>query len=67
MNKGYASKDVAFEAITVVGEAANADAARQQLKRLSVDVIFLDIQMPGQDGFELLENYKPKPSTRYHR
>ena len=53
----------AFEAITVVGEAANADVARQQLKRLSVDVIFLDIQMPGQDGFELLETLDHVPQV----
>ena len=53
----------AFEAITVAGEAANADTARQQLKRLSVDVIFLDIQMPGQDGFELLETLDQVPQV----
>ena len=41
----------AFEDITVAGEAANADTARQQLKRLSVDVIFLDIQMPRARRF----------------
>lgn len=53
----------AFETITVAGEAANADTARQQLKRLSVDVVFLDIQMPGQDGFELLETLDQVPQV----
>ena len=50
-----------FEVISVVGEAENADDARQQLARMSVDVIFLDIRMPGQDGFALLESLDPVP------
>lgn len=53
----------AFESIAVVGEAVDADSARQQLDRLSVDVLFLDIQMPGQDGFELLETLDQVPQV----
>ncbi|MEO0733799.1 MAG: LytTR family DNA-binding domain-containing protein [Bacteroidota bacterium] len=39
---------------TVVGEAANATTALDLLSRQPVDVIFLDINMPGTNGFELL-------------
>jgi two-component system LytT family response regulator len=44
----------AFPDVTVVGEARHADEARQQLAALRPDVLFLDIHMPGQTGFELL-------------
>lgn len=44
----------AFPDVTVVGEARHADEARQQLADLRPDVLFLDIHMPGQSGFELL-------------
>ena len=41
--------------VTVVGEAANAVQARESLATFHPDVIFLDVQMPGKTGFELLE------------
>ena len=41
--------------ITVVGEAVNADDAYQKIKELKPDLLFLDIQMPGKTGFDLLE------------
>jgi two-component system LytT family response regulator len=40
--------------VEVVGEARHADEARQQIAALRPDVLFLDIHMPGQSGFELL-------------
>lgn len=40
--------------IEVVGEAENADDAIEIINELNPDVLFLDIQMPGKDGFELL-------------
>jgi two-component system LytT family response regulator len=40
--------------IEVVGEAANADEARKIIAELSPDLIFLDVQMPEENGFELL-------------
>jgi two-component system LytT family response regulator len=48
-----------FPDITIVGEAAHAAQARQQLAALSPDLIFLDVQMPGESGFELLESLEP--------
>ncbi|QKG51879.1 LytR/AlgR family response regulator transcription factor [Hymenobacter sp. BRD67] len=44
----------AFPEVEVVGEARHADEARQQIRTLRPDVLFLDIHMPGQTGFDLL-------------
>jgi two-component system, LytTR family, response regulator len=41
--------------IEVVGEAMNADEAAQMINDLNPDLLFLDIQMPGKTGFQLLE------------
>lgn len=41
--------------IEVVGEAMNADEAVQMVNELNPDLLFLDIQMPGKTGFQLLE------------
>lgn len=40
----------------IVGEAANAAEARKVISDLRPDLLFLDIQMPGESGFELLES-----------
>jgi two-component system, LytTR family, response regulator len=41
--------------VRVVGEASNGKEAVQLVKRLRPDLLFLDIQMPDQDGFRVLE------------
>jgi two-component system, LytTR family, response regulator len=41
--------------IEVVGEAMNADEAVNMVNDLNPDLLFLDIQMPGKTGFQLLE------------
>ncbi len=41
--------------IIIVGEAINADDAYQKILELKPDLLFLDIQMPGKTGFDLLE------------
>ncbi|HZL47366.1 MAG TPA: LytTR family DNA-binding domain-containing protein [Opitutaceae bacterium] len=45
--------------ITIVGEAADADEARARVGELGPELLFLDIQMPGDDGFTLLESLEP--------
>lgn len=45
--------------IEVVGEASNADEAREQLQKLEPDLLFLDVQMPGETGLEFLETLEP--------
>lgn len=47
--------------IRVVGEAGNADEARKGIATLHPDLLFLDIQMPGETGFELLESLASLP------
>lgn len=50
--------------VTVVGEAGNAGQARECLASLRPDVIFLDVQMPGETGFDLLETLEgPLPQV----
>ncbi len=49
----------AFPEITIAGEAANTKQAREQIVALSPDLIFLDVQMPGETGLELLESLEP--------
>ncbi|WP_079667644.1 LytR/AlgR family response regulator transcription factor [Soonwooa buanensis] len=45
----------AHQEIELLAEAENADVAEQLIKELKPDLIFLDIQLPGRDGFQLLE------------
>jgi len=40
--------------VEVVGECADGESAVQRILELSPDVVFLDVQMPGMDGFEVL-------------
>lgn len=47
--------------IEIVGEAANADEAVQMINDLNPDLLFLDIQMPGKTGFQLLEELDAVP------
>ena len=44
--------------VEVVGEAKNADEALAQIAQLEPDLLFLDVRMPGCDGFELLGRLK---------
>jgi two-component system, LytTR family, response regulator len=41
--------------VVLVGEADSVAAAADLVTRLKPDLVFLDIQMPGQSGFELFE------------
>ena len=41
--------------IEIIGEAVNADDAFQKIQTLDPELLFLDIQMPGKTGFDLLE------------
>jgi two-component system LytT family response regulator len=47
--------------IEVIGEAANADEALAIIQEQSPDLLFLDIQMPGKTGFQLLEELEYVP------
>jgi two-component system LytT family response regulator len=47
--------------IEVIGEAGNADEAEKMIEELNPDLLFLDIQMPGRTGFQLLESLDTVP------
>ena len=47
--------------VRVVGEARNIAEARRVLDATQVDLIFLDIQMPGGSGFDLVETLEHRP------
>ena len=44
-----------YTEVEIIGECSNADEAIDMIKEKQPDLIFLDIQMPGKDGFEMLE------------
>jgi two-component system LytT family response regulator len=47
--------------IQIVGEAANGIEALEQIPELRPDVVFLDIEMPGLNGFEVAGNLVNPP------
>lgn len=53
----------AHDDITIVGEAANAEEATAQIQRLHPDVVFLDVEMPGRSGLEMLEELDELPAV----
>jgi two-component system LytT family response regulator len=44
--------------ISVVGEADGVESALRVIEQAEPDVLFLDIQMPGQSGFDLVNQLK---------
>ena len=44
--------------IEILGEAANGLEALDLIKEVEPDLVFLDIQMPGVNGFDVLEHIK---------
>ena len=53
----------AFPEVEVAGEAADAAEAIEKVEQLQPDLLLLDIQMPGQNGFELLEALEQVPQV----
>ena len=52
-----------FPEIEVVDEAANADEGISKIENHNPDIIFLDIQMPGKTGFDLLAELDRAPQV----
>ena len=61
----------AHRSIQIVGEAGDIDEARERIVSLAPEVVFLDIQMPGGTGFDLLAQLERVPrivfTTAYDR
>lgn len=47
--------------VAIIGEAADADTARRLIRELRPDLLLLDISLPGETGFELLESLDEVP------
>jgi two-component system LytT family response regulator len=47
--------------VNVIDEAANADEGIEKIEAQNPDIIFLDIQMPGKTGFDLLTSLEKAP------
>jgi two-component system LytT family response regulator len=52
-----------FPDIEILAECANAEEAIEAITNLQPDLIFLDVQMPGKNGFELLEELESIPKV----
>lgn len=50
-----------FTEISVIGEAQNGDEGIEQINKLNPDLIFLDVNMPGMTGFEMLKKLESIP------
>lgn len=49
--------------VEIVGECENGLDAVHAVDRLAPDLVFLDVQMPRLDGFEVLELLDPRPAV----
>jgi two-component system LytT family response regulator len=50
-----------FPQVEIVGEASDVDEARESIEALAPEVVFLDVQMPGGSGFDLLAQLDRMP------
>jgi two-component system, LytTR family, response regulator len=51
----------AFEWVSIVGEAADGPSAVQMINRLRPDLVFLDVQMPGLLGTDVVRRIEHQP------
>ena len=49
------------DTLEIIGEATNGKEGLEHIKSLGPDLVFLDIQMPIMDGFEMLNNLTQAP------
>lgn len=52
-----------FPEIEIVDEASNADEGIQKIENHNPDLVFLDIQMPGKTGFDMLSELDHAPQV----
>lgn len=59
----------AFPQIEIIGECSKGTEAVEKIDKLKPDLIFLDVQMPGMNGFDVLDEIEHEPyvifSTAY--
>ena len=52
-----------YSHLEVIGEADSGDKAVELIKLLNPDLIFLDIHLPGKNGFQILEELDSVPAV----
>jgi two-component system, LytTR family, response regulator len=52
-----------FPWVEIVGEAGNVDQAAEMVETLTPELLFLDIQIPGGSGFDLLTRLEDVPQV----
>lgn len=52
-----------YPEIEIVAEAANAGEGIEKIEHINPDLVFLDIQMPGKTGFDLLSELDRAPNV----
>jgi len=52
-----------FPEVEVIDEAANAEEGIAKIEAQNPDLIFLDIQMPGRTGFDMLSSLEKSPNV----
>jgi two-component system LytT family response regulator len=50
-----------YDNIEIVAECGSGRDAIRKIDQLKADLVFLDVQMPGIDGFDVLENIESDP------
>src|SRR5215212_6872597 len=50
-----------FPEVEIVDEAANAEEGIAKIEAQNPDLVFLDIQMPGKTGFDMLSSLERSP------
>ncbi len=50
-----------FPQIEIIGESNKGTDAVEQINKLKPDMIFLDVQMPGMNGFDVLDEIEHEP------
>ncbi len=50
-----------FPDVEIIGEATNAAEGLEKIEALNPDLVFLDIQMPGKTGFDMLTDLEKAP------
>jgi two-component system, LytTR family, response regulator len=52
-----------YHFVEIIGEAKNPKEGIEKIKELQPELIFLDIQMPGMNGFEMLQQLEEIPKV----
>jgi DNA-binding NarL/FixJ family response regulator len=52
-----------LEDVEIVGQTGDPEEAQAEIRRLSPDVVVMDIKLPGKNGIEVLRDIKKEMST----